>query len=381
MRSVLITGGAGFIGSELVKVLHSAGCQIFVLDSLTEQVHGADPKETSATFAKISGLCEFIHADVRDREALKKVLPQVDTVVHLAAETGTGQSMYAISNYCDVNVQGTAVLLEESLRLGDKIKKIVVASSRAIYGEGKYQTSEGVVFYPEYRKAEDMARGIFEPIHSQSGKVGQVVATSEDAPAKPQSIYGITKLTQEELVLKAAASAGIPAVALRFQNVYGPGQSLSNPYTGILSIFSTRARNNSSINIFEDGLESRDFVFITDVVESLRLAIFSSFKGQVALNVGSGISTSVNEVVNTILAYFKSTSQVTVTGEFRIGDIRHNYADLTKAKSILNFSPTVGFAEGCRAFLEWASGQSLVKDEYEKSLKELKDRGLLKKND
>ncbi|WP_415062053.1 SDR family NAD(P)-dependent oxidoreductase [Bdellovibrio sp.] len=378
MKTVLVTGGAGFIGSELVKHLHNKGCRVLVLDSLTEQVHGLDPKSTSATFAKIQEFCEFFQGDVRDRNMVRKLVAQSDVVVHLAAETGTGQSMYAISNYCDVNIQGTAILLEEIFSCPRKIEKIVVASSRAIYGEGKYSCVSHGDFFPEMRLDHDMAKGVFDPLCPKCHEPGMAVPTTEDSPAKPQSIYGITKLTQEELVIKGARAAQIPAIALRFQNVYGPGQSLSNPYTGILSIFSTRARNNNSINIFEDGLESRDFVYIDDVVESLSLAVFSNLKSQEVFNVGSGKSTSVKMVVEKIVGFFNASSTISVTGAYRVGDIRHNMADLSKAKRILGFEPKVEFSEGVVKFLTWALKQESVKDDYEKSLKELKDRGLLK---
>lgn len=378
MKTVLITGGAGFIGSELVKSLHAKNCKVLVLDSLSQQVHGVDPLKSSSTFSKIQGLCEFHHGDIRDRNLVKSLVGRSDIVVHLAAETGTGQSMYAISNYCDVNIQGTALLLEEIFASPKKVERIVVASSRAIYGEGKYTCTQHGDFFPEMRLDVDMAKGVFEPLCPQCSCPGMAVPTPEDAPAKPQSIYGITKLAQEELVLKGARAAMLPATALRFQNVYGPGQSLSNPYTGILSIFSTRARFDKDINIFEDGLESRDFVFIDDVIASLELAIFSNLKSQDAFNVGSGNPISVAKVVDRIVKFFDSKSTFSITGAYRVGDIRHNMADLSKARQLLGFEPKVNFAEGVALFLAWATQQESIKDEYEKSLLELKVKGLLK---
>lgn len=377
MKTVLVTGGAGFIGSELVKNLHGQGYKVVVIDSLTEQVHGGDPVKTSATFPKIDGLCEFYRGDVRDRALLKKALSGVEVVVHLAAETGTGQSMYAISNYCDVNIQGTAVLLEE-VQAAATVKKLVVASSRAVYGEGKYQCKSHGPFYPGVRQEVHMAKGLFDPPCPTCGEPGMVVPTTEDTPVMPQSIYGITKLAQEELVLKTAAAGNIPAIALRFQNVYGPGQSLSNPYTGILSIFSTRAKDNKSINIFEDGEESRDFVYIGDVVKSLMLAVSATLTGQQVYNVGAGKSTTVKQVVNSIVSFFNSNSEVAVSGAYRVGDIRHNIADLQKISADLGYAPTVDFEIGVKSFLEWAVMQDTARDSYEKSLAELKERGLLK---
>lgn len=259
MSTILITGGAGFIGSNLALRLHREGHNILILDNLSEQIHGFNPEETSASFKLIQPLAKFIKADIRDRVALKQALINVDTVVHLAAETGTGQSQYLISKYCDVNIQGTTILLEEIANLNEQtngqIKKIIVASSRAIYGEGQYNCPTHGNTYPSTRDEVLLKNKIFDPQCPSCNLTLKPVATLEEAPAHPRSVYGITKLTQEQLVLNFAQSMNISAFALRFQNVYGPGQSLSNPYTGILSIFSSRARANNSILIFEDGLE------------------------------------------------------------------------------------------------------------------------------
>lgn len=378
MKSILITGGAGFIGSRLVKKLHDFGYKLIVVDSLDRQIHGDDPVKTSATYSQIVDVCEFHHGDVRNRPLMRQLLAKTDALIHLAAATGTGQSMYAISDYCDVNIQGTAVLMEEVLHAGRKLKKIVVASSRAVYGEGKYSCSIHGLIYPTNRKEENLLRGKFDPLCPHCGGNLRAVPTDENSPAMPQSIYGITKWAQEQLVLRTAASASIPAVALRFQNVFGPGQALSNPYTGILSIFSTRARQHKSINIFEDGLESRDFVYIDDVVASIKLSLESQENGQIALNVGSGVSTDVNTVVSHIVKFFDSASKVEITGQFRVGDIRHNMADLELTKNTLGFQPQVPFGEGIKRFLSWAVQQENIKDEYEKSLSELRERGMLK---
>lgn len=378
MKNVLITGGAGFIGSRLALQLKAQGYKVTCLDNLSLQIHGADPEKTSATFKKIKNEVQFIRGDVRSRQDVIKSLEGINYVVHLAAETGTGQSMYAISNYCDVNIQGTAVLLEEIAQRKENIKKVVVASSRAIYGEGQYQCAQHGIQFPESRTDKNLKNKKFEHFCSQCQKELSLVPTEEQAFAKPQSIYGVTKLTQEQLVLTMAKSLQIPAVALRFQNVYGEGQSLSNPYTGILSIFSTRARENKPISIFEDGLESRDFVYIDDVVQSIILSLESNHADQRIFNVGSGVATSVNEVVQAITKFFKSESKVTVTGEYRIGDIRHNIAHLGRIGNELKFKPTVFFAEGIQRFLNWVAEQDKAQDNYEKSLEELRTRGLLK---
>ncbi len=377
MKNILITGGAGFIGSALALKLTADGHRVTILDNLSLQIHGEKPEETSATFKKISHL-PFIKADVRDREAVRKAVANCEMVVHLAAETGTGQSMYQVTNYCDVNIQGTAVVIEAILENKSKIERVVVASSRAIYGEGLYKCAQHGNVLPQSRSTDRLNSKVFEHFCPKCDSQLQLVATTEDTAPRPQSVYGITKLAQEELILNLSQSIGKPTVALRFQNVYGPGQSLSNPYTGILSIFSTRARINKPISIFEDGIESRDFVFIDDVVQSLTLALTTPLKGAHAFNIGSGISTSVNEVVKEITTFFKSDSKIAITGEYRIGDIRHNYADLTKAKETLKYKPTVFFQEGIKRFLAWAAEQENISDSYEKSLQELRSKGLLK---
>lgn len=378
MKNVLITGGAGFIGSHLALKLKSEGYIVTCFDNLSPQIHGENPETTSATFGRIKDQVQFIKGDVRDRVALSPALAQADFVIHLAAETGTGQSMYDISKYCEVNIQGTAILLEEVAKRKEKIKKIIVASSRAVYGEGQYLCREHGYQYPDSRSDAAMKEKRFEHQCRMCDQVMDLVPTQEVAPTKPQSIYGITKLTQEQLVLRATQSFAIDAVALRFQNVYGPGQALSNPYTGILSIFSTRSRENKPIAIFEDGLESRDFVYIDDIVQSIYLSLKYPKPGQHVFNVGSGVKTTVNEVVQEITKFFNSDSTVTVTGQYRIGDIRHNIADLNNISLELGYKPTVFFAQGLQQFLTWVLTQERAQDGYEKSLEELRSRGLLK---
>ena len=266
-KRILITGGAGFIGSNLALALINRGHQVRILDNLSSQVHGEDPLQ-SELFQSIRYKTEFIKGDVTNRNDWLKALEGQEVVVHLAAETGTGQSMYEIERYCSVNIKGTAIMLD--LITNNKqfnIKKMVVASSRAIYGEGKYQNSKGEIVYPDSRRNEDMRKGDFEVKCAATGETLQVLATDEESKIHPLSVYGITKYNQEQMVLTIGKALSIPAVALRYQNVYGPGQSLANPYTGILSIFSTLIKNGEDINIFEDGKESRDFVYITDVAQ------------------------------------------------------------------------------------------------------------------
>jgi dTDP-L-rhamnose 4-epimerase len=287
LKNILITGGAGFIGSRLALSLSAQGHKVRVLDNLAEQIHGTDP-ESSSLYQSIRGRVDFMRGSVTSETDLVAALQGVDTVVHFAAETGTGQSMYAIHHYSEVNVGGTVLLLDLIANKPFPVKKIVVASSRAIYGEGKYFCHEHGFVYPASRLASNMERGDFSVRCRKCADTVDLIASDESTPVSPSSVYGITKLTQEQMVLTVGKALGISAIALRYQNVYGPGQSLSNPYTGILSIFSTRILNGSGINIFEDGKESRDFVFIDDAVAATIRAIDFEEPLIEAFNVGSG---------------------------------------------------------------------------------------------
>lgn len=375
--TVLITGGAGFIGSSLALELIEQGYSIRVLDNLSEQIHGQDPKQ-SATFGKIKDRVEVMVGDVRNANDWKKALTGVTCVVHLAAETGTGQSMYNTHHYFDVNVSGTAHLIDALRTDGNQVERLVIASSRAIYGEGKYEDSKGNTVYPTGRSETDLNKGIFNPV--KDGIELKEVATTEDTPFKPTSVYGLTKQVQEQMVIMAAETMGISGIALRYQNVYGPGQSLINPYTGIISIFSKLLLAGKPINIFEDGEESRDFIYIDDVVKATALAVAHADSSLVAsLNVGYGRAVSVKEVAQTLKDLYNSNSELNVSGNYRLGDIRHNFADCNKAKNILGFEPTVDIKTGLKHFSEWVMSQKLVDDNaYEKSLEELKEKGLFK---
>ncbi|SNZ20152.1 NAD-dependent epimerase/dehydratase family protein [Cohaesibacter gelatinilyticus] len=377
-QNILITGGAGFIGSRLSLALVEAGHAVIVLDNLSPQIHGDEP-EASPLYHAIRDKVTFVRGDVTKAEDLHKVLPGTDTVVHLAAETGTGQSMYAIEHYSRVNVGGTSLLLDLIANAPYPVKRLVVASSRAVYGEGKYSSPELGAVYPGARKDEDMAQGQFEHLCPVTGKILTLEATDEDSALHPSSVYGVTKLTQEQLIMSVGQALGISAVAFRYQNVYGPGQSLSNPYTGILSIFSTRMRQDASINIFEDGKESRDFVYIDDVVTATKAAIeHPDMQLQQVFNVGSGVGTDVLTIANTLRQHFDAKSEITVSGQYRVGDIRHNVADLSKAQDVLGFQPTVDINQGLQKFVAWVKGEAVGKDRYEESLNEMKAKGLFK---
>jgi dTDP-L-rhamnose 4-epimerase len=376
-KKILITGGAGFIGSSLALALSARGHAVTVLDNLARQIHGDDP-DASPLFAKIRGKVDFVRGDVTCREDLLKALPGVDTVVHLAAETGTGQSMYAIQHYADVNVGGTALLLDLIANEHFPVGRLVVASSRAVYGEGKYQCADHGVQYPDARSDSAMAGRQFEHTCLLCQQVLQMLPTDESSALHPSSVYGVTKLTQEQLVLSVGKSLGISALAFRYQNVYGPGQSLSNPYTGILSIFSTRIRQGKLVNIFEDGKESRDFVFIDDVVEATVRGIELEEPVVEVFNVGSGVATDVLSVATTLRQYLGGNSEISVSGQYRVGDIRHNVADLEKVSRLLGFKAQIPFEEGLRRFVDWALSERIAGDRYEESLEELRAKGLFK---
>ncbi len=379
MKNILITGGAGFIGSNLALKLIEKGYQVTVLDTLSTQIHGDNPEVTSPLYQSIIGKVNFVKGSVTDREVLTKVLMGIDTVIHLAAETGTGQSMYEIEKYVQVNIGGTALLLDIlSNDKSYKVKKVVIASSRSIYGEGKYLSEEIGEVYPSHRHQTAMDSGDFEVKYPGATKPLTLVATDEESKIHPSSLYGITKQNQEQMVMTVCPTIGISPVAFRYQNVYGPGQSLSNPYTGILSIFSTLIKNDKSINIFEDGKESRDFVFIDDVVNATILGIEQDEANGEIFNVGTGVATDVITVANTLIEEYGKDTAVNVTGNYRLGDIRHNYADLNKISQKLNFKPTVSFKEGIKQFVAWVNKQDVKEDKYEASILEMKKKGLFK---
>ena len=377
MKRVLVTGGAGFIGSNLANTLVAKGHFVRVLDILAPQIHGKNPVD-SPLYKSIQGKVEFIRGSVTNKEDLAKALFGIDTVVHLAAETGTGQSMYAIQHYSDVNIGGTALLLDLIANESLPVTKIIVASSRAIYGEGKYRCADHGSVYPEARNADDMTSGNFEVHCPVCGTAAISEPTDEKSRLNPSSVYGITKLNQEQMVLTLGRALGISAIAFRYQNVYGPGQSLSNPYTGILSIFSTRILNDNGINIFEDGKESRDFVYIDDVVDATMRGIEYATPIVAAFNVGSGVATDVLTIANSLKRLFGKSVPVEVSGQFRIGDIRHNVADLSSVRAQLGFDPKTSFEKGVTHFVSWVQGEKVQHDHYEGSLAQLRAKGLFK---
>ena len=378
MKKVLITGGSGFIGAEIVNQLHCAvGYNVAVLDSMTEQIHGLD-WENSYLYKTIEGKCKFIKGSVCDLSAVQDAIKECEVVIHLAAETGTGQSMYQINQYNETNIMGTSNLLQAISLAGKdcKVKKIILSSSRSVYGEGKYECPDCGVVYPDGRSKEKMLAGNFNFYCPNCGKKMSLLPTTENSAIKPVSLYAYTKYAQEMMLRTMCPAIGIDYTIFRFQNVYGVGQSLKNPYTGILSVFSTLMLENKPVNIFEDGLESRDFINVKDVARGVIDSINEPKSNGETINLGSGINTSVIEIANILKKHYKSSSEIRISGDFRIGDIAHNKADISKAQKILNFMPMVSLEEGLMHFCSWVEGQDKDNSGYERSLSEMEKAGM-----
>lgn len=376
-EQVLITGGAGFIGSRLARRFARDGHRVTVLDSLTPQVHGDNPAVTSPLLREVREVADVIEGSVTSTDDLRRALQGASIVIHLAAETGTGQSMYEIDRYTTTNVGGTSKLLDILANEEHAVRRIVIASSRSIYGEGAYRTEDGRIVYPGHRADADMAAGDFD-VHQHGEGALTLIPTDESALLHPSSVYGITKQMQESLIMTVAPTIGIESTSVRYQNVYGPGQSLKNPYTGILSIFSTLIRQGKEINIFEDGEESRDFVYIDDVIEATYLAATHPAAAGEVFNVGSGVGTTVNEVVDALFVGLGREVPTRISGNYRLGDIRHNIADTTRMTQSLGFTPSVAFRDGVAAFAKWVLTEPVEQDSYQRSLDEMAQRNLLK---
>ena len=366
---LLVTGGMGFIGSELTTRLLALGHEVRILDSLTAQVHGEDPSG-----AVPSGV-ELIRMDVRDVAEHPAVLDGVHAVFHLAAETGTAQSMYRIRHYVDVNEGGTASLLEAIAQSGRRPAKVILASSRSVYGEGAYADASGRLVQPPPRSKEQLESGRWELVGAD-GQTLTPIPTPETLNFAPGSVYAATKASQELLLNSASEALGFSSVILRLQNVYGEGQSLQNPYTGIISIFFNRARQGLMLPIYEDGLETRDFVHVDDVVSALVAALDRDVPSGTVCNIGSGVATTVAELATRLLEAARVEVDIRVTGQFRVGDIRHNFADIVRARDFLGFEPKVGLANGLRRFCTWAAEQPAYDDRLDQATAELRAKGL-----
>jgi dTDP-L-rhamnose 4-epimerase len=378
MSITLITGGAGFIGSHLGHDLLRKNHTIRILDPLSIQVHGNVP--SGIDWLDHDGV-EFYRTSILDRESLVQSLKGVTTVVHMCSETGTGQSMYDIGQYNLVNSQGTAVLLDVLANTNNhRVNRFILASSRSIYGEGAYmcpKCDDLSRHFPSSRSSTQLAAHQWDPLCSVCSSPLRPVPTRENDQARPASIYAVTKYAQENLVRVACQSLGIDYAILRFQNVYGERQSLTNPYTGILSIFSTRIRRGLHIPIFEDGLESRDFVHVSDVSRAIIACILFSEPINGVFNIGSGYSTSVASVAEQLMIAMGRQVPVRITANYRLGDIRHNFADISRIKNLLPSFPEVSLTDGLARFATWLRDQPLPEDFLDLANSELKARKLL----
>jgi dTDP-L-rhamnose 4-epimerase len=352
---VLITGGAGFLGSHVADELLVAGYTVRALDSLIGQVHdGGRP-------TYLAPEVELVESDVRDAEAVARALDGCGAVVHFAARVGVGQSMYEVAEYTSVNDFGTAVLLEALA--SRPVERLVVASSMSVYGEGAYTGGREVA-----RTRAQLERGEFEP-------GPEPLPTPETKAVALASIYALTKYQQERACLIAGEAYGIPAVPLRFFNVYGPRQALSNPYTGVLAIFASRLLNGKPPLIYEDGLQRRDFVSVHDVARATRLALETGGADGQVVNVGSGASVTVRELAEKLASVLGVEIAPETTGAYRVGDIRHCFADITLARELLGYEPRVGLEAGMVELAQWLATQS-AEDHVEAAQDELTRRGL-----
>jgi dTDP-L-rhamnose 4-epimerase len=366
---VLVTGGAGFIGSHLVDRLLESGHEVRVLDSLDAQVHDGPP-EYLATEA------ELVVGDIRDREIVDRSLRDVDSLVHLAAAVGVGQSMYEIERYTSVNAVGAAVVLEAAIDVRDHLQKAVVASSMSIYGEGLYRCPvDGIEVAPQPRLEAQLARREWEITCPSCGSPVVPLPTPETKPIQPTSIYAINKRDHEEMFVAWGRAYGVPTTALRFFNVYGPRQALSNPYTGVAAIFASRLLNGRAPLIFEDGDQSRDFVHVTDIAAGVEAALDPRRADGEALNLGTGRGVSVREVASVLADGLGIELEPVLLGEARAGDIRHCFSSIDLARATLGYKPKVVFEDGMRELAGWLSGQSAV-DRVDEATNALRARGL-----
>ncbi|MCW5802359.1 MAG: NAD-dependent epimerase/dehydratase family protein [Deltaproteobacteria bacterium] len=367
-RRVLITGGAGFIGSHVADALIARGDRVRVLDALLPQVHGSDRRRP----AYLSADVELVEGDVRDPAAVKRALASIDVVYHFASRVGVGQSMYELADYTSVNNLGTAVLLEALI--ATPVQRLVVASSMSVYGEGLYRDSRGRLHDRVQRTPDQIAGGRWDP-RAEDGSELAPVPTPETKPPLLASLYALSKHDQERMCLMVGAAYKIPTVALRFFNVYGPRQALSNPYTGVLAIFAARLLNGRPPLLFEDGRQQRDFVHARDAANACLLALDVEEAAGRAFNIASGRAMTIREVAERMAGILERNLAPHVTGQHRVGDIRHCTADLSLARRVLGFAPQVDFDRGMRELAVWLEAQSAV-DRFEHMRAELADRGL-----
>lgn len=370
-RRILVTGGAGFIGSFLVDRLVSEGERVTVLDCLDPQVHPNGKPDY------LNPEAEFIHGNILDRERMTRLLKENEVVYHLASAVGVGQSQYQIDHYVEANTQGTARLLDILVNEKTAIEKVVVAASMSSYGEGLYEGVEtGKRVRPGLRPESQMQKGEWELRDPETGEQLHPIPTPESEPFQENSIYAMTKAHQEEMVLNIGRTYGIPSVATRFFNVYGPRQSLSNPYTGVSAIFMSRIKNDNAPVVYEDGNQSRDFISVHDVAAALSALKDTTALDYQAVNVGTGQPIGIAEVARTIAKVCGKAIEPDIQNKFRKGDVRHCYADNTKLREKLGWTQTVSFEQGIRELVEW-SERVEAEDRFEQAAAELKAKGLV----
>jgi dTDP-L-rhamnose 4-epimerase len=374
-EKILVTGGAGFIGSHLVDQLVNAGHTVRVLDNLEPQVHG-DLREQGRLPEYVNPEAEYILGDVRDSQAVSKVLDGVTVVFHEAAMVGVGQSMYQVSRYTDVNANGAGVVLQAIVDAKERPRKMIVASSMSIYGEGTYLCPEHGRVYPKLRDNAQLQARDWEMICPEAGCRNHVIPgpTDETKPLAPTSIYAINKRDHEEMFLAVGQAYNIPTVALRYFNTYGTRQALSNPYTGVAAIFAGRLLNGKAPVIFEDGLQQRDFVHVSDIVQANLLVMENSGTDFQVFNVGTGRAITIQQVAETLIAQMGLGVRPEIVQQFRAGDIRHCYADISRL-SALGYQPRVRFEDGVGELMEWVASQQ-AEDGFEIARQELVKKGL-----
>lgn len=368
---ILVTGGAGFIGSHLVDKLIKEGHKVIIFDNLTKQVHPdgiPDYLNLKAT---------FIRGDVRNKNKFKEVVKQVDAIYHFAAAVGVGQSQYQIAHYVKTNIQGTANLLDILVNEKHNVKKLIVASSMSIYGEGLYKCKKCGKVKPELRDFKDERIDNWEPLCPECGGEIKPVPTDEETQLKSNSIYAITKKEQEEMGLLIGKTYGIPVVSLRFFNVYGPRQSLSNPYTGVCAIFLSRIKNNQSPVVYEDGLQTRDFIWVGDIVNACVLALKKDAANYQIFNVGSGKPVPIKKIAEILINLLNKNLKPEITYKFRKGDVRHCYADISKIKKKIGFKPEVSLEDGLKKLINWSKKAKAI-DKFTNAEKELREKGLVR---
>jgi dTDP-L-rhamnose 4-epimerase len=375
-KKILITGGAGFIGSHLADFLiESSQNDVTVFDSLDEQVHGKSNKPPSYLNQNL----KFIRGSVTNHEKLEELVKENEIVFHLAAKVGVGQSMYQIRDYIDNNVLGMATLLNSLVNSEHNIKRIVIASSNTVYGEGKSSCSNCGIVFPKVRISDKMKNNDWKLQCPKCGNKLSSLLTDETSPCNPSSVYALSKRIQEEMSLMICKTYGIEISILRFFLVYGPRQALSNPYTGVFAIFSSRLLNGKPPIIFEDGLQSRDFVNVKDVCQALLLAMKSPVANGEIFNVGTGIPLTIQEVAENFTEKINPKLKPIYNQQYRVGDIRHCVADISKIKSKLGYKPKISFDRGIEEYINWIKKDKDIKqDKTEEALAELEEKGLLK---